>query len=552
MLNGTEGQNQQNAVLYARVSTTGQARYGYSLAQQLEALRAYAETAEYRVIEEVLDGGQSGATLNRPGMDRVRELVAAGGVDAVLVQDLDRLVREPEHHRLLRGEFRKRGCELIALNHCGTPDALLAGREVERIAERSMRGKLRKVREGKILAGTSANYGFRFNVARDGYEVDRNTMEVIGRIFRMLGPEKRTLHSVKRTLEAEEVPTPTGGRRWSTWVLRRFVLDDVYRPHSFREIEGLVTKDVAAGLDRGRRYGIWWFNRERWTTRQVAVDEAAGRVYRRSVRAVPRPREEWVAVPVPDSGVAREVVDAAREAVGNNRWNTSSTDRFWELSGGILRCSACGSRMRTCVTRRRPDRVYFYYTCARHHKERDACPNRKSYRADILEPSVRRAVCEMLAEPDRVREGFEGKIRREHSGIRGEPEGGAALLERLAEIARTRTRYQAMTAAGLMTFDELGTRLDELEGSRRIAVGELQTSRSRQEEVERLEREREEILKVCAGPPAETLAHLQPKERHRFYLMLGLAVLVGQEGSLEVSGIPGAAIIGIAGPQCKP
>jgi len=358
MLNGTEGQIQQNAVLYARVSTAGQARYGYSLAQQLEALREYAESAGYRVLAEVVDAARSGATLNRSGMDRVRELVAAGGVATVLVQDLDRLVREPEHHRLLRSEFRKRGCELIALNHCGIPDALLAGLEVERIAERSMRGKLRKAREGKILAGTSPNYGFRFNAARDGYEVDRGTMEVVRRIFRMLGSEKQTLHAVKRTLEAEEVPTPSGGRRWSTWVIRRFVLDDVYRPHAFREIEGLVTSDVAAGLDRGRRYGIWWFNRERWTTRQVAVDAPSGRVYRRSVRAVPRPREEWVAVPVPDSGVAREVVDAAREAVSNNRWNTRGTDRFWELSGGILRCRACRSTMRTCVTRRKPDRVY--------------------------------------------------------------------------------------------------------------------------------------------------------------------------------------------------
>ena len=100
MLTGAEGRYLEKALLYARVSTAGQVRNGYSPAQQLEALRAHAESAGYRVIEEVvLDAAQSGATLNRPGLDRVRELVAAGGVAAVLVQDLDRLSREPEHYR---------------------------------------------------------------------------------------------------------------------------------------------------------------------------------------------------------------------------------------------------------------------------------------------------------------------------------------------------------------------------------------------------------------------------------------------------------------------
>jgi hypothetical protein len=40
--------------------------------------------------------------------------------------------------------------------------------------------------------------------------------------------------------------------------------------------------------------------------------------------------------------------------------------------------------MRTCVTRKKPDRVYFYYACAKRRECRDACPNRRSYRADAL------------------------------------------------------------------------------------------------------------------------------------------------------------------------
>ena len=83
----------KRAILYARVSTDEQARSGYSLAQQLEALREYASREGYEVLEEVQDPGQSGASLGRPGLDWVRDLVAAGGVSVVLAQDRDRFAR---------------------------------------------------------------------------------------------------------------------------------------------------------------------------------------------------------------------------------------------------------------------------------------------------------------------------------------------------------------------------------------------------------------------------------------------------------------------------
>ena len=74
----TNGHGPKRAILYARVSTEEQARSGYSLAQQIEALREHAAREGYEVLEEVLDPGQSGASLERPGMDRVRDLVGAG------------------------------------------------------------------------------------------------------------------------------------------------------------------------------------------------------------------------------------------------------------------------------------------------------------------------------------------------------------------------------------------------------------------------------------------------------------------------------------------
>ena len=73
------------------------------------------------------------------------------------------------------------------------------------------------------------------------------------------------MSDIKRTLEHEGVPTPTGKRDWGKFYIRSVILDDVYRPLSFDEVNELVLPEVAAKLDPDKRYGIWWFNRERAT-----------------------------------------------------------------------------------------------------------------------------------------------------------------------------------------------------------------------------------------------------------------------------------------------
>lgn len=537
----------QRVVHYVRVSTRGQVRSGYSLAQQSEALTRYSALTGYEVLEEVTDLAESGASLERPGIDRVRELVASGGVSAVLAQDLDRLVREPEHYHLLRHEFAQKGCRLEFLSPLEFGDDQLTRYERAKIVERTRRGKLRKAREGKIVGGTKPNYGFRFNASRDGYEVDEDTMQVVRRIFHMVGIEQRALNAVKRSLEVEKVPTPSGNKHWKTWVIRGFILDDVYKPHTLGEIANLVTPEVAARLDPDERYGIWWFNRERWTSKQVSDVSGKDRVYRRSVTAVPKPKEEWIGVPVPDSRVPREGVDAAREAVLNNRWNVTKGERFWELSGGVLRCACCGWRMRTCVTRK-PKRQYFYYACTKRREGREVCPNGRSYRAEFLETAVWQVVCGMLVDGGKVRDGFDATIRQVRKGERGDPGAETTRwLETLAEADRARSSYQEMTAKGLMTFDELGVRLETIENTRQIALRELGAVGDRREGVAGLERDRDDLVGTYAGSPPQALEGLKAEERHRVYRMLRLEVLAGANGGLTVAGIPGSTVFTTVG-----
>src|ERR687898_2840615 len=182
----TNGHGPKRAILYARVSTDEQDCSGYSLAQQLEALRAHAAREGYEVLEEVVDPGQSGVSLEGPGMDRVRDLVAAGGVSVVLAQDRDRFAREPAYHYLLRREFEEHGTKIRALNDRGddTPEGeltdgildQLAKYERAKLGERTRRGKLQKARDGKILRNSRAHYGFQHDETGEAYVVQEETM----------------------------------------------------------------------------------------------------------------------------------------------------------------------------------------------------------------------------------------------------------------------------------------------------------------------------------------------------------------------------------------
>ena len=82
------------------MSIEAQVRNGDSLAQQIERLREYAADEGYEVLEKVTDPAQSGASLIRSGPDRVRDLVAIGGVSVVLAQERDRFSREPAYRSI--------------------------------------------------------------------------------------------------------------------------------------------------------------------------------------------------------------------------------------------------------------------------------------------------------------------------------------------------------------------------------------------------------------------------------------------------------------------
>lgn len=83
------------AALYARVSSDQQAQ-AQTIQSQVGALRAriQADGGELEVEREFVDEGYSGSTLIRPALERLRDTVAAGGIDRLYVHSPDRLARQ--------------------------------------------------------------------------------------------------------------------------------------------------------------------------------------------------------------------------------------------------------------------------------------------------------------------------------------------------------------------------------------------------------------------------------------------------------------------------
>ncbi len=140
---------------------------------------------------------------------------------------------------------------------------------------------------------------------------DEEQMAIVARIFRKLSVGA-SVFAVSQALMREGVSAPAGGENWNHNAISRIVLSDLYRPHSCEEVRTIVSPVVAAGLYSDSEYGIWWFNTKRTTRRYVSKLGPNGKEYVEEQRSRPKPKEEWIAVPVPLDGsfiVPRPVVE---------------------------------------------------------------------------------------------------------------------------------------------------------------------------------------------------------------------------------------------------
>jgi chromosome segregation ATPase len=109
-------------------------------------------------------------------------------------------------------------------------------------------------------------------------------------------------------------------------------------------------------------------------------------------------------------------------------------------------------------------------------------------------------------------------------------------------VERKRSAYQDQQAEGLITLDELRTKLAALEEARTVARGELAALKERRERIEHLEQDANAPLEHYAGMVPEALDELTSEERHRVYRMMRLNVVMYADGLVEVTGAFGGLL----------
>jgi DNA invertase Pin-like site-specific DNA recombinase len=533
-----------NAIAYVRVSTKRQEE-GTSPEAQERVIREYCAREGLDVVAVVRDADWSGGWTIRPGLDELRERVRAGEASVIVVSVRDRFARGV-YAQVLKEEFEELGARLIALDSLGddeTPESELfdgirdvfSGYEKRRIVQRMHQGKLERARRGQILPTKTPKFGFKYDENRTNYVPNEPEMALIRRIFRLVGAEKKPLWAVKKAFEREGVASPAGNRHWDPSFIKKVVTDDVYFPHTYAEISELVRPEVAAGLDESQEYGVFWFN-----TRQTVVSAervplpGGGTEVRKVRRRRPRPKEEWIAVPVSHEGVGikRDWVIMAREEVKGNQVTPPKGPRVFELSG-LFRCQECNRAMQTYARwDKKMGKHYFYYRCqSRARYGPDACTLKRALRAPDVDELVWEAVTALLTRPDLLRTGYERYLEQERARDVDATRWESVLRECETQSERLLDLY---LGGGIhkARYEDRARRIEE---RKQAALVEVRRAAGREERLRQIEEGREKLLAEYANLTPEILSRLTPERRIRIHRALGVRVEADVSHDLRVA-----------------
>lgn len=308
-------------VIYARVSTERQEEQK-TIQSQLVELREICK--DFQIVEEYIDDGWSGETLDRPALDKLRNNAKDGLFEAVCIHSIDRLSRSLYHQGILVEEFKKRGIGIFIKDKPieDTPEAELlfnmlgavAQYEKAKILERTKRGRLYKARRG-IVVGTRAPFGYDYikkTKEREGYyEVNSEKADTVKLIFNLY-LELGSICGVAKTLTKKGIKPPQG-IAWRQSSLKRILTDESY-------------------------IGTTYFNKT-----QAIEGNRNSKKYRKLVNSRRRKRDksEWIPITIP-SILNKETFTAVQKLIKKN--HRANNQKYpYLLSGGLIRCIECGS-----------------------------------------------------------------------------------------------------------------------------------------------------------------------------------------------------------------
>ena len=471
------------AAIYARVSTERQ-DLQQTIDSQVAILTAWVRQQAYRLADEHIycDRGFSGARLDRPALDRLRDDAQAGLFDVVAILTPDRLARKYAYQALILDELRRIGCRVVFVQHPVSDDpndqlllqiqAAVAEYERAILGERFRRGKLHKAQAGRYVANVAA-YGYRYVRKQDGADghlvVDEAEAVLVRTLYAWLVDEQMTVRQITKRLNAGPCRPRNGRPAWSTSVVHHILSDPVYTGTAYANRYEYVPAIKPRRGDETR---------------------AGGPSCRRL-----KPPDEWIAIPVPaliDQDLAeRARAQLARNATLSFRHNTKHA----YLLRCLLTCGSCGLAMFGTThpaTPRQAERRY--YKC--HGKDpidsaRDRICTRRTVTCTDLDDAIWGHVVALLQEPERLLAQFDHQARLATEGNEQERAETQRLAARLDRLGREDRRLVDAYQAGVVTLAELTERRQQIE-LRRRAIEE------QREQQARLRRERAQAKAVLA------------------------------------------------------
>jgi site-specific DNA recombinase len=381
--------------IYVRVSTQRQAQT-QTIEQQIDRLRTHLHAQGWPLPEGDIfrDDGYSGASLKRPGLDRLRDRAALASFDKIFITDPDRLARNYVHQVLLLEELQKHGCRVEFLDRPMSQDPhdqlLLQIRgavaEYERtlIAERMRRGRQRQFQAGKMLPWTRAPYGYRMAADRprdpSGVYQDPTEAAVVAEMFAWYAEGRHTLHGLVDHLHGLGVPSPSGKPHWSGPSIRGILRNPVYTGHVYA-------------------------NRTRYRDAEVRRS-ATHPIGRPHGTATPLPEREWIEVGAVPAVVTREQFDRVKAKLATNQSYSARNNKVGTyLLRSLVSCGGCGL---ACLARRLPPNSYYVCTGktrAARHRNGTTCESRY-IPSQAIDDLVWQDLCDLLRHPAAVVEAF--------------------------------------------------------------------------------------------------------------------------------------------------
>ncbi len=415
------------AAIYCRVSTEDQEREGTSLQSQLDACKKLAYTKGYEVPTEfaILET-YSGLSLNRPKLDVLRGLVKDKQIKAIIAYTLDRFSRDPVHFIILQDEFERAGTELILVTE--TLDSSDMGKlishikgfaaklEVEKIKERTMRGKRVLMNQGLLPQGTGAGfYGYDWvkgdkKNGRPGKRIiNESEAAMVRRIFEMI-VTGMSYFRVAKTLNNEGIPTRTG-KKWHPLTIRRVVKNQAY-------------------------YGYTYYGKTRRISRNKIVNQS---------------KENWIYLAEATPAIiTKELFEQTQRALKKTKSRPGTAIIDYILTGHLI-CGHCGSPL--VGTSLGGKYRYYYCTGGRATTTRERICKTRYVRADMLEELIWNKAREVLENPQFIITELQRQLENNQQEY-----GEQSTLD--AEISKLRRKvsnyeYQEKRLINLFSHDEV-------------------------------------------------------------------------------------------------